>query len=562
MAAIDASIAEDQAADGPVRLVRAERDIVSLGIAVTAIIMFVGTGGTVVPQVVSALAGRGAGPDKLLANALLLNIALVIFGWRRYRELAAEVVERRRAEEQARLLAETDPLTGCLNRRSVGAAMQRLVETARVRGDGVAFVMLDLDNFKQVNDVNGHAGGDEVLRITAERLGAAVPAGSVVARLGGDEFACVISFDPTWPDRVDQFVATLIDMTAQPIVHGSATIEANISVGVTSWRDGDPEGDPQRLLHLADIAMYHAKRHGRNRYFWFEPAMERELRFRSDLETGIRAGLRKGEFVPYYEKQIDLETGKLVGFEMLARWQSPKLGVVKPEIFIPIAEDIGVIAELSEGLIAQALEDAKHWDARLTLSVNISPVQLRDPWFAQRLLKLLVAANFPPARLDIEITETCLHEDLGVVRSLITSLKNQGVKISLDDFGTGYSSLAQLRTLPFDRIKIDRSFVTSLPENKDSEAIIQAITSLGEGLGLPIVAEGIESEDVLERLRKLGKFRGQGYLYGRPQPAARTREDLAELDLLLGPGLQALIEPAMPATDELGPAEERRAGTG
>jgi diguanylate cyclase (GGDEF)-like protein len=558
VAAIEASFADNVSAAGPVRLPRAERDIVTLGIAVTAIIMFVGTGGAVLPQVIRTLAGHGEGPDRMLANALLLNIALVIFGWRRYRELMSEVAERRKAEDQARLLAETDPLTGCLNRRSVGAAMLRLLESARSRGDAVAFVMLDLDNFKQVNDVNGHAGGDEVLRITARRLAAAVPADSVVARLGGDEFACVISFDPGWPDRVDQFVATLIEAAAEPIEHGAAQIEANISVGVTSWRDGDPESDPQRLLHLADIAMYQAKRQGRNRYVWFEPAMERELRFRSELESGIRAGLHKGEFVPYYEKQIDLESGKLVGFEMLARWQSPKLGVVKPEIFIPIAEDIGVIAELSEHLIRQALDDARHWDARLTLSVNISPLQLRDPWFAQRLLKLLVEANFPPARLDIEITETCQHEDLGVVRSLIVSLKNQGVKISLDDFGTGYSSLAQLRTLPFDRIKIDRSFVTSLPGNKDSEAIILAITSLGEGLGLPIVAEGIESEEVLERLRLLGKFRGQGYLYGRPQPAERTREDLAELDLLIGPGLQPLLEP----TPVEAPTPPRRRATG
>lgn len=527
-----------------VRLPRAERDIVTLGVAVTAIIMFVATGGTVLPQAVRSLAGTGAAPDKLLVNALLLNIALVIFGWRRYRELVSEVAERRRAEEQARLLAETDPLTGCLNRRSVAAAMARLVDNARNRGDAVAFVMLDLDNFKQVNDVNGHTGGDEVLRVTAQRVSQVAPENSVVARIGGDEFACIFSFDPSWPDRVDHFAAALIESAAESISHGSARIEAAISVGLTSWREGDTESDPERLLHLADIAMYSAKRSGRNRYVWFEPAMERELLFRSELEAGIRAGLHKGEFVPYYEKQVDLESGKLVGFEMLARWQSPKLGVVKPEIFIPIAEDIGVIAELSELLIRQALEDAKHWDARLTLSVNISPLQLRDPWFAQRLLKLLIEANFPAARLDIEITESCLLEDLGLVRSLIISLKNQGVKISLDDFGTGYSSLAQLRTLPFDRIKIDRSFVTSLPESAESEAIIQAITSLGEGLGLPIVAEGIESEEVLERLRKIGKFRGQGYLYGRPQPASRTHEDLAELDLLLGPGLQTLLAPA------------------
>jgi len=219
---------------------------------------------------------------------------------------------------------------------------------------------------------------------------------------------------------------------------------------------------------------------------------------------------------------------------MLARWNSPTLGLVSPEIFIPIAEEIGVIAEMSEQLIAQALRDASEWEPSLTLSVNISPIQLRDPWFAQKLLKLLVETNFPPSRLDIEITETCLHENIGVVRSLITSLKNQGITISLDDFGTGYSSLAQLRSLPFDRIKIDRSFVSTLTSSKESATIIQAITSLGEGMNMPITAEGIESLEVLAELRTLGNFKGQGFLYGRPETAAQVRQMLAAKGRLIG----------------------------
>jgi EAL domain-containing protein (putative c-di-GMP-specific phosphodiesterase class I) len=220
---------------------------------------------------------------------------------------------------------------------------------------------------------------------------------------------------------------------------------------------------------------------------------------------------------------------------MLARWNSPALGIVNPDVFIPVAEEIGVIADLSESVIAQALQDAKAWDPRLTLSVNISPIQLRDPWFAQKILKLLTEANFPPSRLDIEITESSLVDNLGVVRTLITSLKNQGIGISLDDFGTGYSSLSQLRTLPFDRIKIDRSFITNLPGNKDNATIIQAITSLAEGLGMPITAEGIETEEVLDELRRFGKFKGQGYFYGRPETAELTLERLAGLDLLSAP---------------------------
>jgi len=262
---------------------------------------------------------------------------------------------------------------------------------------------------------------------------------------------------------------------------------------------------------------------------------------RSEVEAGIRDGLPRGEFVPYYEKQIDLDTGEITGFEMLARWISPRHGTVSPDVFIPVAEEIGLIAELSEALITLALADAMTWDPRLTLSVNISPVQLRDPWFAQRLLRMLVAANFPPTRLEIEITETCLHENIAVVRSLITSLKNQGIRVSLDDFGTGYSSLAQLRTLPFGRIKIDRSFVSSLARSADSASIVEAISSLGRGMALPITAEGIESTEVLSALRRFGQFKGQGYLYGQPASAEDVRRDLAAQGLLTGKPVASAI---------------------
>ena len=514
------------------RLGRSNRDVVALGIASAAIIMFVGTGGSALPQIVRAMAGQGTGPDRLLTNALLLNIALVIFGYRRYRDLAAEIAERRKAEALARDLAEHDALTGCLNRRSIGAAASALATAAHARGDLAAFIMLDLDRFKQVNDVNGHAAGDCLLSEAADRIRTALPPEALLARLGGDEFAVIVPFAASRSETIERLAEGLIAKVAQPVQFGDIEIETTISAGISKTA-ADYAPDVQAQLHMADIAMYHAKRNGRNRYAWFEPNMESEQRFRSEIAAGIRRGIPLGEFVPYYEKQIDLDSGTISGFEMLARWNSPKLGMVNPDIFIPVAEEIGVIAELSENLIRQALHDARNWDPRLTLSVNISPVQLRDPWFAQKLLKILVEANFPPSRLEIEVTESCLHENIGLVRSLISSLKNQGITVSLDDFGTGYSSLSQLRTLPFDRIKIDRSFVMSLLEDKDSATIIQSIIQLGEGLGLPITAEGIESEAVLAELRRFGKFKGQGYLYGFPEPADRTEAALAQLDLLL-----------------------------
>lgn len=517
---------------------RTGKDVVALGIAFAAILMFVGTGGSVMPSIVRAMAGDGGPPDKLLINALLLNIALVIFGWRRYRELTGEVAERRRAEAHARILAETDALTGCLNRRSIGHAADQLIAEAEARGDAVAVIMLDLDKFKQVNDVNSHAAGDALLVEAARRLFENLPEGALLARIGGDEFASVLSFPAGRTDQVDSLAEALIAAVAQPVRYLGSEIETTISAGIASRGSGSPE-DAQAVLHNADIAMFHAKKSGRNRHCWFDPAMESELRFRSELEAGLRRGIGDDEFIPFYQKQVNLETGELVGFEMLARWQSPSLGQVSPEIFVPVAEEIGLISAISEQLIAKALRDARNWDPRLTLSVNISPLQLRDPWFAQKLLKLLVEANFPANRLEIEVTESCLHENVGLVRSMITSLQNQGVQVSLDDFGTGYSSLAQLRSLPFNRIKIDRSFVTSLNDSPESVTIIQSIISLGEGLGLPITAEGIESEAVLEKLRGLGKFSGQGYLYGYPESAKDTEAELAQLNLLLEPPVRS-----------------------
>ena len=525
---------------------RAERDLVALGIAVAAILLFVGTGGVVLPQVVRSWMGVGTAPDPLLVSTLLLNIALVIFGWRRYAELTGEIAERRKAEEVARQLSELDPLTGTLNRRSIGPATDALLAQNAADGRSAAFVMVDLDNFKLVNDLNGHVAGDTLLKLTADRIRALLPRDALLARLGGDEFACVVPYDPRSPDRIDHFASLLIERVAQPVEYNGVTIEVTVSVGMSAnmpLRQATilPPADAQTLIHRADIAMYHAKKQGKNRYFWFEESMESELRFRSELETGIRRGIARGEFVPYYEQQIDLATGELTGFEMLARWHSPTLSNVSPEIFIPVAEEIGLIGELSENLIEQALEDAKRWDAKLSLSINISPLQLRDPWFSQKLLKMLVRHNFPPQRLDIEITESCLHENIGVVRSIITSLRNQGVTISLDDFGTGFSSLAQLRSLPFDRLKIDRSFVSELKDSADSDKLVQAIVSLGDGLELPMTAEGIEDPTILAKLKAMGDLKGQGYFYGRPETADAVRARLAAIGMLAEPEGAALV---------------------
>lgn len=512
----------------------AERDVIVLVITLAAIVLFVVSGGLAVPQAVSELFFAGHKADNVLLSALLLNIALIIFGWRRYRELRAEIEQRTRAEEQARLLAELDPLTGCLNRRSMAPATEKVRAAAHARGQAVAYCLIDVDHFKQINDVYGHVAGDNALVELCRRFHKVLPEEARLARLGGDEFAIVMPYDRDRPERVDDLVIRLFEQASIPFDLDRVTIEATICVGVTSDDPTEPgeEISAETLMHRADMAMYEAKKQGRNRYFWFEPSMESELRFRNELEIGIRRGLQNGEFEPFYEQQIDLESGDLVGFEMLARWRSPQLGMVSPEMFIPVAEEIGLINELSEQLMKQALVDAREWDDSLSLSVNISPVQLRDPWFAQKLLKQMVAAKFPPYRLEIEITESCLHENVGMVRSMITSLRNQGVKVSLDDFGTGYSSFEQLRTLPFDRLKIDRSFIAELRQSEGRSRIVDAIVSLGRGLNLPITAEGVEDETILAALKDMGGLKAQGYIYGKPETADQVRQRLRLAGLL------------------------------
>ncbi len=512
----------------------AERDVIVLVITLAAIVLFVVSGGLAVPQAVSELFFAGHKADNVLLSALLLNIALIIFGWRRYRELRAEIEQRTRAEEQARLLAELDPLTGCLNRRSMAPATEKVRAAAHARGQAVAYCLIDVDHFKQINDVYGHVAGDNALVELCRRFHKVLPEEARLARLGGDEFAIVMPYDRDRPERVDDLVIRLFEQASIPFDLDRVTIEATICVGVTSDDPTEPgeEISAETLMHRADMAMYEAKKQGRNRYFWFEPSMESELRFRNELEIGIRRGLQNGEFEPFYEQQIDLESGDLVGFEMLARWRSPQLGMVSPEMFIPVAEEIGLINELSEQLMKQALADAREWDDSLSLSVNISPVQLRDPWFAQKLLKQMVAAKFPPYRLEIEITESCLHENVGMVRSMITSLRNQGVKVSLDDFGTGYSSFEQLRTLPFDRLKIDRSFIAELRQSDGRSRIVDAIVSLGRGLNLPITAEGVEDETILAALKDMGGLKAQGYIYGKPETADQVRQRLRLAGLL------------------------------
>ncbi|ALH81887.1 putative bifunctional diguanylate cyclase/phosphodiesterase [Sphingopyxis macrogoltabida] len=523
----------------------AKRDIVAGGIVVAAILLFVGTGSNVMQSVIRSLIGIGGGPDNVLTATLVLNIALILFGWRRYEDLNREIVERTEAEQRARYLADTDPLTGFLNRRALMANGQQLIVDAALEKRQVALFLLDLDHFKTVNDIHGHAAGDRVLQVAAERITAVLPPSATKARLGGDEFVAMLPFEPAARDHIEALAAQLIAALEEPIFHGAQQIRTGASLGVALASEAGIT--METIVRQADIAMYHCKDEGRNRFCWFEPGMEMAVQVRNQIETGIRTGMPRGEFVPHFEPQVDIASGRLLGFEMLMRWESPEYGMIPPERFIPVAEESGLIGELSLQVIGRAMEIAKGWDPSIMLAVNISPQQLKDPWFSQKLTKLLVETGFPASQLEVEITESSLFENLPLVRSIVTSLKNQGVSLSLDDFGTGYSSLSHLRALPFDRIKIDRSFIAAMRGSPDAQAIVVAIVRLGESLSMPITAEGVEDEATAIELTRLGCAKGQGWYYGRAASATDTAALLAERGLLRAP---VVPKAAPPAGDE------------
>lgn len=503
-----------------------------LGIFIVActVGMFVYLGGSVGSQMVRQYAGSAPATDQAMVSALLLNIALILLIWRRTTNLSSEVDVYRKAEVRAKHLAITDPLTNLFNRRAIKEKTAELSTRASRRGKSAAFLMLDLDGFKKINDLYGHDSGDQLLREVADRMRDTVQPSSVLARLGGDEFGICMVFEPEFPETVDRVAEDLIESLARPVTIGDIDHTITASIGIAR-----PEMDCDSidmLIRRADIALYAAKKNGRNGFCWFENGMEVELRTRNSLEADIRAAIPNDEFVPYFEQQIDLETGELAGFEMLARWVSPVRGLIPPDEFIPVAEETGMIGDLSLAIIRKAMLEAKHWDPKLTISVNISPVQLKDPWLAQKIVKLLVETGFPASRLEVEITESSLFKNLSLAQSIVGSLKNQGIQIALDDFGTGYSSLAHLRALPFDRIKIDRSFVQTMLENTESAAIVSAIAGLGASLAVPITAEGIEDEALIEKLHGLGCTKGQGWFYGQPLSIDQVNALLAEKGLL------------------------------
>jgi diguanylate cyclase (GGDEF)-like protein len=392
-------------------------------------------------------------------------------------------------------------------------------------------IVLNLDRFKNVNEIYGHLSGDTLLRAAADIVLRLTPPDSLCARLGADEFCILMRFAEDDERAVGDVADQLVLLLKEPFEISTAAVHVSASVGMA--RSADASADVEGLLRRSHIAMNAAKTLGGNRALWFDHSMESVLKARNEVETGLRRGIPLGEFLPFYQPFFDLRSGLLRGFEALARWEHPTGGMVGPDVFIPVAEETGLIAPLFESILIQALNEACGWDSSLILSVNISPGQLKDPWLAQKVLKILTETGFPAERLEVEITESSLFENLALARSIVTSLKNQGVRLALDDFGTGYSSLANLRALPFDRIKIDRSFVQSMDTVPESLAIVTAIAKIGESLRVPVTAEGVESAAAAEHVRDIGCDLGQGWHLGRPCNAEQTHRLLSEHSLLV-----------------------------
>jgi diguanylate cyclase (GGDEF)-like protein len=429
--------------------------------------------------------------------------------------MLSEREKAREAERQAHTLAYHDPLTGLPNRRALADHLDEAMADPDESG-GFALLMVDLDQFKAVNDVHGHLHGDVLLREVSARLVDLVGLEARAFRLGGDEFAIVSSpgGDRDSPRRIAR---RIVQGMGEPFASGTMVHHIGASLGI-SLCPADAR-DRETLMRRADIALYRAKEGGRGQYRSFEPVMDAEIKRRSALETRLRASIAADEFRPFYQPLVELESRAIIGFELLARWPGEEVG---PDTFISIAEESGLITDLMLQLLKRGCADALGWDEKQTIAINVSPVQLKDAWLSEKIFGTLIRAGFPPHRLAVEITENALIADLDNAKRTIESLKNQGIRIVLDDFGTGYSSLQHLRMLPFDEIKIDRSFIQSVDSDPEALKMVRAIVGLASTLGMPAVAEGIESEAAAILLRDLGCAFGQGYHFGRPMSADKV----------------------------------------
>ena len=457
-----------------------------------------------VPQSVISSAVLGLGVLGLMMVLLALAAASYLI----------DASTMREAVERYRQLSLQDPLTGLPNRSAFQEELSEASVHAVGLGARVAILSFDLDRFKEVNDVHGHLAGDAVLRTIGDRLASAISDGEFVARIGGDEF---IAMTRRYYGRADasRLAARMIAEIDKPIEWNGNSLNVGTSVGVAIL---DDDVEVEDLLAQADVAMYRAKETGSNAVCFYDASMDRAVRERNVLAMDMRSGLLRGEFQLNYQRQNDTFTGAVVGFEALLRWNHPYRGNVPPSEFIPIAERSGFIVELGEWVLREACREAASWRNPLSIAVNVATQQLADPRFPGVVQDILQETGLNPARLELEITETGIIADHQRALQTIRHLKSLGAKIAMDDYGTGYSSLSMLLAFPFDKIKIDRQFVDGVATSAQSAAIVRSTLILASSLEIPVLAEGVETDEHVNFLRDEGCVQVQGYFYGKPVP--------------------------------------------
>ncbi|MBF9196458.1 putative bifunctional diguanylate cyclase/phosphodiesterase [Microvirga terrestris] len=459
----------------------------------------------------------------IAASLVLIGVALIVLLDRHNRLLG-------RAHQELHVLAHQDALTGLPNRVVLRNQLEHALAGLKPNGRTIAVSYLDLDHFKDVNDSFGHETGDELLKAVAERLRSCIPASegqvrNLISRFGGDEFA-ILQTGIRKASESAALASKIVEALRAPFTVNGQEIFIGTSIGIAL-----PQGyvTPSQILKHADMALYHAKADGRGTFRFFEPHMDVQLQARRALEVDLRKAAANGEFELFYQPQININLNEISGYEALLRWHHPERGLVPPAEFIPVIEDTGLIVTLGEWILDQSCKEAAKWPRNIHVAVNLSPVQFRNRGLVQSVSRALVASGLAPNRLELEITESVLLQDNEATVSMLHQLRRLGVRIAMDDFGTGYSSLSYLRSFPFDKIKIDQSFVREMSQRSDCLAIVQSVANLGSSLGMPTVAEGVETEEQLRQIQAAGCTDAQGYYFGRPRPARELVHTLEAL---------------------------------
>jgi diguanylate cyclase (GGDEF)-like protein len=427
-----------------------------------------------------------------------------------------DITEQRQSEVKIEYMAHHDALTDLANRVLLNERLEHALSRRIDREEMVAVHHLDLDQFKAVNDTFGHSAGDKLLKLVADRLRGLARETDTIARMGGDEFV-IVQAPISDPADATSLAQRIIEVMSEPydIDGHQAVIGASVGIAV-----GPGDGlKPDKLLRNADLALYRAKGDGRGTFRFFEPAMDLQMQTRRIMEQDLRRALPAGQFELYYQPVVNLASNEISGFEALIRWNHPQKGLVAPAAFIPLAEEIGFIVPIGEWVIRQACTTAAQWPGDLHVAVNISAVQFRSPGLMQVIVGALAASGLHPTRLEIEITESVLLQNKETTLAVLHQLRALGIRIAMDDFGTGYSSLTYLQCFPFDKIKIDRSFVKDITENAGSLNIVRAVAALANGMGMTATAEGVETSEQLDKITSEGCTEMQGYLFSRPLPA-------------------------------------------